>query len=165
MYLARDAAGSGNHKKERDYLLSAFVEAPKPMQTGVLSELAFCLRALKDYHGAVRYMELAAAIQPDDASSLYNLAILQKNAGDLKGSLATIEAALKVLNPESWNLLILQAGYLIADGQMERGMNQYETLERPRADEEFWEIMQSWFWAAVPGTRRSFYLQFTRARA
>ena len=38
----------------------------------------------------------------------------------------------------------------------------YETLERPRADEEFWEIMQSWFWAQCK-ERDEFYLQFQRA--
>ena len=161
MYLAHDAAGEGNHKKERDFLMSAFVEAPKPLQLGVLTELAFCLRALKDYHGAVRYMELAAVIDPEDASTLYNLAILQKNSGNLKGSLATIETALK-FNPESWNLQILKAGYSIADGQIEKGMNLYETIEHPRADEEFWEIMQSWFWAQCQ-ERGEFYLQFQHA--
>ena len=161
MYLARDAAGGGNHKRERDLLMHAFVEAPKPMQLTVLTELAFCLRALKDYKGGVRYMELAAVLQPDDDSTLYNLAILQKNAGDLKSSLATIEKA-RTLNPESWNLQILQAGYLIADGQKERGMNLYETILRPRADEEFWEIMQSWFWAQCQECDE-FYTQFEHA--
>lgn len=159
-FLAEDAAGGGDHEKEREYLMAAFVQAPKPMQQSVLSQLAFCLRALKDYHGAVRYMELAATLFPDD-SSYYNLAILQKNEGNLKGSLETIDKAL-ALNPESWNLQILKAGYLIADGQKERGMELFETLERPRADEEFWEIMLAWFWAECK-ERDEFYLQFEHA--
>jgi len=160
-FLAHDAAATGDHEKERLFLMEAFVQAPKPMQSGVLTELAFCLRALKDYNGAVRYMELAVAMLPDDANELYNLAILQKNAGNLKGALATVEKARKI-NPESWNLQILHACYLIDNGQTEEGMHLYETIERPRADEEFWEIMQASFWSHCK-EREAFLVQFEHA--
>lgn len=66
------------------------------------------------------------------------------------------------MNPESWNLQILEAGYLILDGQSEDGMKLYETLEKPRGDAEFWEIMQAWFFAASK-QHDKFYVQFERA--
>ena len=163
-FLAEDAAGAGDHATERVYYLRAFLEAPKPLQEIVLTRLAFCLRALKDYHGAVRYMELAIAASPDEGSrdtSLYNLAILQKNSGDVKGALQTIEKARK-LNPENWGLQILQAGYLVADGQRERGMELFETLDRPRGEEDFCDVMNAWFWAACHEPA-DFYMQFEHA--
>ena len=38
----------------------------------------------------------------------------------------------------------------------------YAKLERPRADEEFWEIMQSWFFAETQ-QREKFYTQFAHS--
>lgn len=163
-FLASDAAGAGDHEREHRYLLRAYHEAPKNMEDGVLTRLAFCLRALKDYHGAVRYMELAIAAAPDGAgldSQLYNLAILQKNSGDVKAALRTIERALKH-NPESWALQILKAGYLVADGQRARGIELFETLEDPRAEQEFCDVMHAWFWASCL-EREEFYLAFEHA--
>lgn len=161
MYLARDAAGESDHLRERYYLMLAFARAPKSEQLHVLSSLAFCHRALKDYQGAVRYMELATALDPQSDSTLYNLAILQKNAGRLGDALVTVRRARKI-NPESWNLHILEAGYMILNGQREEGMKLFETLEKPRADEEFWDIMQAWFFAAST-QREKFYAAFEKA--
>jgi tetratricopeptide (TPR) repeat protein len=163
-FLAHDAAGTGDHKKEREFLMASFVKATRLQQPYVLTELAFCLRALRDYHGAVRYMELAAIMEEGQVQYpdyLYSLAIMQKNAGDITSSLATIEKA-RAANPESWYLQILQAGYLIFDGQTERGQKLYDTLEKPHGDVEFWEIMQSWFWTQTQN-REKFYPQFERA--
>ena len=161
MYLARDAAGESDHQRERYYLMAAFARAPKSEQLHVLSSLAFCHRALKDYQGAVRYMELAVMLDPQSDSTLYNLAILQKNAGRLADAIGTIRRARKI-NPESWNLHILEAGYLILNGERDEGMKLYDTLEKPRADEEFWDIMQAWFFAAS-AQRDKFYPQFEKA--
>jgi regulator of sirC expression with transglutaminase-like and TPR domain len=159
--LAHDAAARGDHAQERTFLLQAFVKAPRPMQVSVLSSLAFCLRALRDYQGGVRYMELAVALEPEDNAMLYNLAILQKNSGDLAGSLKTIDRAL-ALNPESWNLQILKAGYSWAAGKKDEAQALYAKLQRPRAEEEFWEIMQAWYFAATQ-QRDKFYPQFQRS--
>jgi len=163
IFLAHEAAGESDHGRERVLLLAAFARAPKSQQFAVLSSLAFCHRALKDFRGAVRYMELAEALDPENDNTLYCLAILQKNDGRLEDAIATIRRARKI-NPESWNLHIMEAGYLIFNGQRDEGMTLYKTLEMPRGDVEFWEIMQAWFMAASQ-QRDKFYAQFERAMA
>jgi len=164
-YLASDAAGRGNHKQERFFLLRAFREAPKSSQPGVLQQLAFCHRALKDFRGAVRYMELAEAVfdknSPSYAGVLYNLAILQKNDKRLDDALISIRKARKI-NPESWNLHMIEAGYMILNGQRAEGLKLYESVKPPRAEKEFYEIMVSWF-HAVSQQREKFYAAFETA--
>jgi regulator of sirC expression with transglutaminase-like and TPR domain/Flp pilus assembly protein TadD len=160
-FLAKDAAAEGDHARERAYLLSAFATAPKSAQIGTLMQLAFCYRALKDFHGAVRVMELAAVLEPQNPGVLYNLAILQKCDGQLPEALATIRTARKI-NPESWNLHILEAGYLVLNGNRDEGMQLYSTLEKPHGEVEFWLIMQAWFRAAT-GQREQFYDCFETA--
>lgn len=163
--LAKDAAGQGDHQTERMYLLKAFAVAPKSGQDAVLQSLAFCHRALKDYRGAVRYMELAAALMkpgdPNNAGVLYNLAILQKNDGRLDDALASIRMALKI-NPESWNLQVIEAGYMVLKGDKDEGMKKFVEIKRPRGDVEFFEIMVTWFYA-VYQDRAKFYSQFEKA--
>ena len=158
--LAAEFNAMGDPARARGVLLTAFRVAPKSKQYGVLTELAFVLRTMRDFPGAQRTMELAVAMRPDDADALYNLAILQRCNEDIKGALQTITKARK-LNAESWGLQILEAGYLILDGQRERGMSLYKGLKKPRANEEFYEIMLAWFQAAR-GDRDAFYKQFAR---
>jgi len=165
VYLAKDYAGTGDHERERKLLLVAFAHAPKSMELGILTDLAFCHRALKDPHGAVRYMELAAAMidpgDPSGAATLYNLAILQKCDGRIPDALDSIHKALK-LNPESWNLKVLEAGYLVLTGQREEGLRLFELVQEPRGDKIFYEVMRAWFYAASQ-QRGLFYPQFTKA--
>ena len=54
---------------------------------------------------------------------------------------------------------ILKAGYSWAAGKKEEGMALHATLKRPRAEEEFWEIMQAWYFA-ITQQRDKFYPQF-----
>ncbi len=165
LHLAADAAGRGDHEQERVLLLAAYQRAPKTSMAHVLSGLAFCMRALKDYRGAVRYMELAVVlIKPGDpslASYLYNLAILQKNDGRLPDALKAAREALKI-NPESWNLQMLEAGYLVLNGQREEGLARFAKIERPVADVQFFNIMNAWFYA-VSKQRDEFYREFKHA--
>ncbi len=165
MFLANDAAGMKDHTLERTLLLAAFRVAPKASQAGVLQQLAFCHRALKDFRGAVRYMELAEVLEdkgsPNYAGVLYNLAILQKNDQRLDAALASIGKARK-LNPESWNLQMIEAGYEVLAGHREKGLRLFEKVERPRAALEFYEIMRAWFFA-VSEQREKFYKQFEHA--
>jgi tetratricopeptide (TPR) repeat protein len=164
-FLASDAAGSGDHERERFYLLRAFASAPKTSQHGVLTQLAFCYRALKDYHGAVRCMELALMLitpgDPELASAYYNLAILQKNDGRLKDALESIRGALKI-NPESWNLQMIEAGYMVLDGDKDAGLKKFAAIQEPRGDSEFFRIMNAWFYA-VSKQREKFYDAFEKA--
>jgi tetratricopeptide (TPR) repeat protein len=141
--------------------MTAFVRAPKLHQYTVLALLAFCHRALRDPRGAVRYMELAAALRPDDDGTLYNLAILQKCDGRLEEALRTIARA-RALNPEHWGLQCLEAGYLVLNGRREEGMRKFAALGAPRGEAEFHQIMRAWF-CAVSRQREAFYLEFTKA--
>jgi tetratricopeptide (TPR) repeat protein len=166
--LAMDYGATGDHERERDMLMQAFAAAPKSRQQGVLVRLAFCHRSLKDFRGAVRYMELALTFTPDPRDPrrptlLYNLAILQKNDGRLKGALASIDEA-QQYNPEAWSLKILEAGYLVLDGQRERGLALFERIkdEKPRGQEEFYNDMIAWFYA-VSEQREEFYRAFAYA--
>lgn len=165
IWLAKYAAGSGNHEEEREFLLLAFKHAPKGGQSVVLQQLSFCHRALKDFRGAVRYMELAAVLMkqgdPNNAGILYNLAILQKNDQRLNDALKSIRQAQKI-NPESWNLKVIEAGYMVLNGEREAGLQKFATVTLPRGDREFWEIMQTWFFA-VSAQRDKFYTQFEKA--
>ncbi len=170
-FLAQDAAGSGDHANERKYYLLAFSKASKTQQHSILTQLAFCYRALKDFHSAVCCMELATVLMapndPELASALYNLAILQKNDKRLKDALRSIRRALQI-NPESWNLKFIEAGYMILDSQREEGLKKFELIEAPRGDAEFYEIMCAWFYS-VSQQRDKFYQAFettlTHARA
>jgi tetratricopeptide (TPR) repeat protein len=167
MYLAADEAGKGDHDRERILLLAAYARAPKSSCEQVLTRLAFCLRALKDFRGAVRYMELAVVLikpgDPELTTALYNLAILQKNDGRLPDALKAIREALK-LNPESWNLQMLEAGYLVLNGQRDDGLAAFSKIQRPQAAVEFFDIMNAWFYA-VSQQRDKFYPAFEQALA
>jgi tetratricopeptide (TPR) repeat protein len=163
--LAADAAGRGDHEQERVLLLSAFQRAPKTSMGFVLSKLAFCMRALKDFRGAVRYMELAVVLtKPGDpalAGYLYNLAILQKNDGRIPDALHAIREALKI-NPESWNLQMLEAGYLVLSGKRDEGLARFAKIERPVGDVQFFDCMNAWFYA-VSKQRDKFYSAFAHS--
>jgi tetratricopeptide (TPR) repeat protein len=163
-YLARDAGSRKDFATERNLLLEAFARAPKSSELMVLQDLAFCHRSLKDFRGAVRYMELAATLvspqSPEYPNILYCLAILQKNDDRLGEALESIRKALK-LNPESWNLQVIEAGYLVLNGQREEGLAAFAKVQRPRGDAEFYEDMVAWFYA-VSQQRKRFYVQFER---
>jgi regulator of sirC expression with transglutaminase-like and TPR domain len=166
--LARDYGATGDHKAERSLLMRAFAVAPKSRQQGVLVRLAFCHRSLKDFRGAVRYMELAVAMaggprDPRLPNLLYNLAILQKNDGRLAEAIASIRGARK-MNPEKWSLKIILAGYLVLNLQREEGMRFFAEIkdQKPRGQEEFYNNMIAWFYA-VCKQREKFYVAFEDA--
>lgn len=163
--LAKEAGARREFMEQRNWLLQAWRISPKWSEEAVLTSLAFCHRSLKDWRGAVRYMELALVlIEPSDpglASHLYNFAILQKNDGDILGALSSIDRAI-VINPESWNLQVIKAGYLCLAGRGEEGRRLHAQVQEPRADRAFWCSMKAWFFA-VSGQREQFYPAFREA--
>ncbi|MGD0090782.1 MAG: hypothetical protein ABSE73_12755, partial [Planctomycetota bacterium] len=158
-------AAEKDFELERRMLLTAFPHTPKSSEYHLLYSLAFCHRSLKDYRGAVRYMELAATMlqegSPERANCLYSLAILQKNDGCLGAALQSIRTALKI-NPESWNLKMIEAGFMVLNGEREEGRKRFEMIARPRGDAQFYEDMLAWFYA-VDKQREKFYTQFEHA--
>lgn len=165
MELAMDAAGRGEPEQQRRLLLAAFARAPKSSMGNVLNALAFCYRTLRDTRSARRAMELSLALippgSPDLAGGLYNLAILQKNDHDLEAAIATIRQGLR-LNPESWNLQMLLAGYLMQSGQREEAARIRAQVVPPRAAAEWWSCMEAWY-LAVSGEREAFFTKLTAA--
>ncbi len=166
-WLAEDAGAQQQPLRQRDLLLAAFKHATRSMIPQVLHQLSFCHRTLKDWRGAVRYYELAMACvdhgSPERATYLYCYAILLKNDGRLADALRAIDQAL-VINPESWNLVVLKAGYLCLSGRIEEGKALFATVKDPHADAEFWANMQAWF-CAVSGQKEAFYRLFAAALA
>lgn len=158
MMLAEDAAGRGDIEGQRRVLMMAFREAPKSALQAVLRSLAFCCRTLRDAKSARRYMELALVLTPEGspglAEDLYNYAILQKNDRDLDGAIATIRRG-RALNPESWNLQMIEAGYLMLAGRREEAAAIRTAIVKPRGEEEFWRSMEAWY-LAVSGDRDGF---------
>jgi len=167
LWLAEDAGAQRQPERQRAMLLEAFRRAPRSQIGGVLRTLAFCHRTLKDWRGAVRYYELAmardASAGPERASDLYNYAILLKNDARLADAITAIDEALGI-NPESWNLQVLKAGFLCLAGQGAAGRTLYAGIKPPRGDAEFWSCMQAWF-HAVSGQKEEFYRLFAAALA
>lgn len=158
MMLAEDAAGRGDIKAQRQLLLMAFRQAPKSGIQAVLRALAFCHRTLREPSAARRYLELSMALIPEGspelAEDLYNLAILQKNDKDLAAAIASIRRG-RALNPESWNLQMIEAGYLMLAGKPEEAATIRAAIVKPRGEEEFWRSMEAWY-LAVSGDRDGF---------
>ncbi len=163
MMLAKDAAGRGDIDGQRNLLLMAFKQAPKSEIQSVLRELAFCYRTLRDIKSARRYLELSIVLVPEGspelADELYNLAILQKSDQDLDAALATIRRG-RGINPESWNLHMLEAGYLILIGQRAAGEALRAQVVKPRGEEELWLTMEAWYLAVVDN-RDGFFAKLT----
>ena len=161
MMLAEDSASRGDIDGQRNLLLMAFKQAPKSELQSVLRALAFCYRSLRDSKSARRYLELAIALIPDDspelADELYNLAILQKSDQDLKSALVTIRRG-RGLNPEAWNLQMLEAGYLFLAGKKEEAAIIRKAIVKPRDEVELWRTMDAWY-LAVCGDREGFFIK------
>jgi len=63
---------------------------------GLASQIAICYAALGDTKEALRYMGAAASMEPDNASHLYNMAIVADRFGDKKQAVTYYEKALEV---------------------------------------------------------------------
>jgi tetratricopeptide (TPR) repeat protein len=160
--VAEMCAAFRNFEQERAVLLKARDFAPKSAQDEVLSALAFCHRSLRDSRAALHYYERVIAGYPDPtplrAHHLYNLAILQKNDRQLEAALKSIREAL-LINPESWNLRLIEAGYLFQGGHREEGLRRFAATKPPRGDVEFYQGMLAWFYAKTL-QREQFYRHF-----
>ena len=165
MDLASVYSGNREYKQAHAVLLEAYAKAPKSQDRKLIQELAFCSRSLRDFTGALRYMELAQALlEPHDPAApatLYNLAGAQYDAGRLDEALATIEQGLQ-LNPEKWNLLVFRAGITYLKGDHEEGLRLFHEVPVSKVDRVEIGIWSSWFYV-ITGHRDAFYAEFAKA--
>lgn len=67
-----------------------------PESTGVLAQLAIAEGKQGNYEGAMRYLGVAASMQPRNANHVYNMAVVADRAGNRKQAVAFYEQALEL---------------------------------------------------------------------
>lgn len=161
-FCAKDAASRGRHKLEKIALLRALRRADPALASSLIHRLAFCHRGLRELKKAVVYMELAVAMQGENAENLYSLAMLQKESGDTATALATVNRGL-ALDRSSWNLKMLKAAYIYQSGKKKEGLALFAEIKPSAAEQttEFYQEMLAWSFA-VTGQKEKFYAQFER---
>ena len=63
---------------------------------GLATQIAICYASLGDTHEALRYMGVAASMEPRNANLLYNMAVIADRSGDKKQAVSYYEKALEV---------------------------------------------------------------------
>jgi tetratricopeptide (TPR) repeat protein len=165
LYMADDAAQSQEYRAERGFLLAAFSVGPKHAQADILTRLAFCHRNLKDPRTAALYMEMVAALRPNDPNTLYSYALLLRDDQQFESALAMIRR-LRERNPreDNWNLQITEAVYLLLSNRREEAQRVFLGVSRPKDADELYETMRAWF-HAVAREREKFYTELGKAVA
>ena len=165
VWLASEFELRRDYPAERAILLKAYADAPKADQVSILNQLSFCFRSMRDHRSALRFMELASAGEAPrgraGALSLLSLAIMQHEDGLTTEAMQSIDNGL-VLNPESWHLQILKAGYLHKAGKPDEAFKLFNSVEKPRDSLCTYESMCAWFFAVTNQTEK-FYEHFEAA--
>jgi tetratricopeptide (TPR) repeat protein len=66
-----------------------------PSNVGVMAQIAVIEAKLGNYDEAVRYLGMAASMEPENASHLFNLAVIADKAGDKKAAIRYYEESLE----------------------------------------------------------------------
>ena len=76
--------------------LKKFTElrAKYPLNPGIPAQIALISADMGDYDNALKYFDIAASIDPRNASHIYNKAIVLDKKGDVKGAIQLYERAL-----------------------------------------------------------------------
>lgn len=161
---ARTAERLGNFKEQIELLLGILDHVPRSVRPYVLGELSAGYRALQDFPTARKYAEQVVAESPEQSpSSLVNLAIMQKNDGELGLALKTLKTAAQMSSGgERLNIDLIVAGYLIHDRQRDEGLRRFEALEDQLKPRDAFIINIAWF-NAVAGREAQFYDALERA--
>lgn len=69
--------------------------AQNPNSTPLLSQIAIMEAQLGHYEDAIRYLGMAASMDPQNAGHLFNMAVIADRAGDTKGAIKYYEEALE----------------------------------------------------------------------
>ncbi len=154
---AEQAKKAGHYEEQRRFLEQVVPEVPESLQYYVLTELALCFRSLHDFRQARLYMEQAAAMVPENSSTLYLLAIMQKNDNQMEKALKSLKKAQNLsTGMTKLKIQLVTAGYLILDGQPENGMKKFETIKDKLLSDSYFDMTLAWFYA-VAGLEDKFY--------
>jgi tetratricopeptide (TPR) repeat protein len=63
---------------------------------GVIAQLAFIHAKMTNYGDAIRYLGMAASIEPQNANHVYNMAVIADRAGSKNEAISYYERALEV---------------------------------------------------------------------
>lgn len=72
------------------------LHADHPHNVGVTAQVAMAYAQSGDVSSAMRYFGMAASMEPNNASHIYNMAIISDRAGDSKNALKYYEQALEI---------------------------------------------------------------------
>ncbi len=166
IYVADAAStfGVGGRYKEQKRFLEELLESGSPdLRYDVLTALAACSRSLREFEAALRYMEKAAELKPEDPSTLYALAIMQKNAGRVDLALTSYERARGLTKSPRMrtSLDVVIAGYRIHAGKRESGLHLFELVEAD-AKRLGMHVNIAWFYA-VAEKDKEFFAAFEQA--
>lgn len=67
-----------------------------PNSPHIASELGMISASVQEYSEAVRYLDVAASLEPDNATHFYNLAVIYDRAGESKNAIEMYQKALQV---------------------------------------------------------------------
>lgn len=164
--LLRDAASAydaGQYQEALRLQRQALDGSSDYLRGYILNDISATYRAMRDFTNAERYARQAVMAIPDNPTTLYQLAITQKNDGQVDAAIETLrKAAPLAMGEQQLNIRLVIAGYLHHAGRRDEGMQAFEQI---RAEVEAnTEIATNLAWfRAVAGPRDEFYRALERA--
>jgi tetratricopeptide (TPR) repeat protein len=159
LFQATDEALHRRFDRELALAQAAYQIAPKSSEIGALARMMSCYRSLYDSRSQRRFAELVLALTPGGnqakIGALYDLAMAQREDGDLDAAMKTLDLAMKA-DPEAFYARTLRAGYLIASGHRDQGLAEYAAIPRPRDLTMMHDCMACWI-ACVSRDNEAFY--------
>jgi len=162
LFLGGHLHARGQHERALALLRVAYRVAPRYGQVVILSEMASCFRSLRRFPEMLAVQELSTVLH-DQADDYVSLAIAYKNAERLADAIRCLEVA-QSKNPESWNIRLILAGYLIRAGREADGWKAFKTVKKPRVSEDLYETNLAWFYGSI-GRKAEFLEHLDRALA
>lgn len=161
---AEDAYGAGRFQEALELQLEALSSASDYLHPYILNSISATYRALKEFDAARRYAQRAVLDMPANASFLYQLAITQKNDGDVEEAIQTLQRALEVSDDSrnKLNYRLVIAGYLVHAGRRAEGMAEFEKISDQVEQRNDLATNLAWF-RAVAGPEEEFYQALERA--
>ena len=151
---------------QRDLLLKARDRAPDALQPYILTSLSTAYRALHDFTNGRIVMEKAVALGPKSMSALFQLAIMQKNDGQIDSALKSLDEAESMAGSRLPDIELVIAGYLIHAGKRDEGIRRFNAIKDQLVPRERFTVNLAWYYA-VADQKEDFYkeLEFALDRS